>query len=197
MRLPSGSIGCQRFALALAAAAMVAASPAAMAEPTHYSFTLTATGVFSYAGVVGSGYFTVDDALAPDLGPAVLVASDLAGEFSTGRDFGYAFGNTSITGTPVNPIYSVLPHVDALISFEDGVPTGITYAEDHSCTVVYHCLPNHRLSFTGSGFYVFDYPSLGATGVLSISPAIPEPSTVAMMLAGLCAAAFARRRGTA
>jgi hypothetical protein len=46
----------------------------------------------------------------------------------------------------------------------------------------------------GTAFDVFDYPSLRAYGDVAISPAIPEPSTVALMLAGLGAVALMRRR---
>ncbi len=144
--------------------------------------------------MVGSGYFTVDDTTIPDSGSFMAVATDLAGRLVTGRDFGYAFGNTEVTGTPDNAVWLHTPHTDAVISFEDGVPTGISYDEVHLCGVAYHCLPNHQIHLLGAAFDVFDYPRLGAYGDVAISPAIPEPSTVALLLAGLGAMALRRRR---
>jgi PEP-CTERM motif len=181
-------------ACAWASCVALAASPPAAAELMNYQFTLNPSPTYWYFGVVGSGWFTVDDATIPDAGSFSIVATDLMGVLGNGQAFGYAYGNSSITGFPNDPITTLTPHTDALISFQDGVATGITYQEQHTCSVAYHCLPNHQVSFSGAAFDVFAYASLRADGTLSISPAVPEPSTVALMLGGLCATMLMRRR---
>jgi hypothetical protein len=174
--------------------------PAGSGRVDNVPVHLNPSPAFFYWGVVGSGYFTVDDTMVPDSGSFMAVATDLAGELVTGRDFGYAFGNELVSlprGDPADErnIERIrTPHTDAVISFEDGVPTGITYEEVHLCTVAYRCGPNHQIHLLGTSFDVFDYPSLRAYGDVAISPAIPEPSTVALMLAGLGVVALRRRR---
>lgn len=189
-----------RIVFALGASAGLSASPPATADVLTYQFTLNPSPAFSYWGVVGSGYFTVDDTMVPDSGSFMAVATDLAGELVTGREFGYAFGNEHLAylgGDPADSRNTVLirtPHNDAVISFEDGVPTGITYEELHTCDVPGRCAPNHQIHLLATTFDVFDYPRLRADGDVAISLAIPEPSTVALMLAGLVAVALMRRR---
>jgi hypothetical protein len=178
--------------------AALAASPKAAADVSTYQFTLSPFYGWEY---VGSGYFTVDDTMIPDSGSFMAVATDLGGELVTGREFGYAFGNEMLEylgGDPVEPQNSVLirtPHNDAVIAFEDGVPVGITYHELHTCNTSYRCSPNHQIHLLGAAYDVFDYPGLRAFGHLTIGPAIPEPSTVALMLGGLGALVLVRRRG--
>jgi PEP-CTERM motif len=201
MPIAAGSTGLQRLGWAVAAAAALAAGSPAAADPANYSFTLTGTGSFSYAGVVGSGTFTVDEASVPAVGSFEAVATDLSGVLVTSRGFGYAFGNEInryLGGDPADPRNMVLirkPHTDAVVSFEDGVPTGIRYDEVHTCDGgPYRCSPNHQIHFLGARFDVFEYPALSASGELTISPAIPEPNTVALMGAGLVAIALAMQR---
>lgn len=184
-----------------AASAALATSPSAAADELTYQFVLNPGPGFEYWGVIGSGHFTVDDKMVPDSGSFMAVATDLGGELVTGRAFGYAFGNERLEylgGDPADPRNAVLirtPHADAVISFEDGVPVGITYSELHTCNVAYRCMPNHQIGLLGATYQVFDYPRLYALGEVTISPAIPEPSTVALMLAGLSAVVLLRRRG--
>ncbi len=190
-----------RVLCACGAWAALATSPSATADVLTYQFVLDPGPGFEYWGVVGSGYFTVDDTLIPDSGSFMAVATDLGGELVTGRDFGYAFGNERLEylgGDPADPRNSVLirtPYTDAVISFEDGVPVGITYEELHTCNVAYRCMPNHQIHLLGTTYDVFDYSRLRAFGDVTISPAIPEPSTVALMLAGLGVVVLLRRRG--
>ena len=176
--------------------AALATGPKAAADVSTYQFTLSPFYGWEY---VGSGYFTVDDTMIPDSGSFLAVATDLGGELVTGRKFGYAFGNESVEylgGDPAeNYVLIRTPHKDAVIAFEDGVPVGITYDELHTCNVSYHCFPNHQIHLLGATYDVFDYPRLRAFGHLTISPAIPEPSTVALMLGGLGAVLLMRRRG--
>jgi hypothetical protein len=187
-----------RALCAMVALAALAASPKAAADVSTYQFTLSPVFGWEY---VGSGYFTVDDTMIPDSGSFMAVATDLGGELVTGREFGYAFGNEMLEylgGDPAESQNSVLirtPHNDAVIAFEDGVPVGISYDEMHTCNVSYRCFPNHQIHLLGATYNVFDYPGLGAIGHLTIGPAIPEPSTVALMLGGLGAVLLVRRRG--
>lgn len=200
MPIAAGRTGLQRFGWVIAAAAALAASPPSAADPANYSFTLTGTGSFSYAGVVGSGTFTVDETGVPAVGSFEAVATDLSGLLVTTRGFGYAFGNELnryLGGDPADPRNMVLirtPHTDAVVSFEDGVPTGIRYDEVHTCDAPFRCAPNHQIHFLGAQFTVFDYPTLSASGELTISPAIPEPNTMALMGAGLVAIALVVQR---
>jgi hypothetical protein len=176
-------------------ACLAVGSPVAAASTT-YGFTLNPGPGFEYWGVVGSGYFTVDETGVPAVGSFEAVATDLSGALVTGRGFGYTFGNEInkyLGGDPAAPGNMVLirtPHTDAVVSFEDGVPTGIRYDEVHTCEAPFRCSPNHEIHFLGTRFNAFDYPALLATGELTISPAIPEPSTVAQMAAGLVAIAL-------
>ena len=186
-----------RALCAVGASAVFVTSPPAAADIATYQFTLEPSYGWEY---VGSGYFTVDETMVPDSGSFMSLASDLGGELVTGRKFGYAFGNENfkyLGGDPADPQNSILirtPHNDAVITFEDGVPVGIAYVESHTCSVAYHCFPNHEIRLLGGTYYVFDYPRLGAFGDLTISP-IPEPSTLALMLGGLGALVLVRRRG--
>jgi hypothetical protein len=200
MRRPHAKQLLVRAVCAVGAATALVMSPPAAADLMTYQFVLNPSPNFFYWGVVGTGYFTVDNTMVPETGSFMAVATDLTGELVTGLDFGYAFGNEWLKwlgGDPSDPRNSVLirtPHTDAVISFEDGVPTGITYDELHTCNVAYRCAPNHQIHLLGASFDVFQYSNLRADGVISISPAIPEPSTLALVLAGLGAVAFVRQR---
>ncbi len=183
-------VGSIEWVLAAVAAALLGAP--AHAQLTTYQFTLTYS---PYAAQVanGSGFFVVNESQVPDVGSFAVVAADLAGKVSN-YDFGYAFGNSAVYGTPIEPIVVRSVHGDATISFLDGVPTGITYSEQHVCFNAYHCGPYYQVNLTGTEFSVSAYPFGSGRGELSISAAVPEPSTYALLLAGLGATILMRRR---
>ena len=191
---PSASfVGSMTWVLAAVAAAFLAAP--AHAQQTTYQFTLTYSPYpISETQVTnGSGFFVVDESLVPDAGSFAVVAADLAGKVSN-YDFGYALGNSAVYGTPIEPVVVRSAHGDATISFLDGVPTGITYSEQHVCFNAYHCGPYYQVNLTGNEFSVSAYPFGSGRGELSISPAVPEPASYALLLAGLGATLLVRRR---
>lgn len=185
----------------LAAVTLIAGlcfSQAAVAEPTRFNFTLTNpdSGGQTFDG---DGFFVVDDPV-PAMGTVTVIASDLAGTvgFSWGFNlpgrFGYEFGNSSefFSGDPSEGNIEVVtrPHEEALITFSEGVPVGISYNESHTCDTGHHCTPSvltdvvQYISMSGNTYTDGAHFLDAGGGFITITP-VPEPGTQALLLAGL------------
>jgi len=175
----------------------MAAVTSSEAGPTRFDFTLTTDTDLRFDG---QGFFIIDDPV-PTIGTVVLVASDMRGSvgdawlFNSPAPFGYEFGNTHefLVGDPPLPPHTEFirsPHNDALVTFSDGVPTGISYSESHTCDTEHHCTSEITnavpfLLMTGEQYLASAAFLDGTGGTISIAQAVPEGGTLPLMLAGL------------
>jgi hypothetical protein len=151
----------------------------------------------------GSGFFTVDDSAVPAFGTATVRAETFEGVH--GGPFGYSVGNTSIVihhvlqpnGTYTDIVESEwVPDVNASISFQDGVPSGIEYLESHSVFDTFAPQPGARFfGMSGLTWVAGEVHDLDpARGTISIFAPIPEPATNGLLIAGLAAVGVGVRR---
>ena len=189
-----------RPALAASCFAAAAALHSNVCSAEEFDFTLTPSAEDPFSG---SGYFDVDTSALPSSGTGNLEASFI--EFTlSGRKFGTDFGsymNTFNTFTNTLTV-TTLPQGPATVSFVDGLAVGVGYDQQHLCQLVPfagHCGTYDDVSLEGAFFTAFMYPAgqkyIPPYGTLSITEAIPEPSTYALLLVGLVGMALKGRRG--
>jgi hypothetical protein len=188
-------------ALALALAALASN---AVADPISYeiTFDVLSSGVGSPPFQSYLGYVVIDDALAKSGGSGQLVAYDF--EFLQGPAFGTSYGNDRLVpfdGFGAGQSWVLhTPGFGGRMTFVDGVPTSFAYAETHDLG-----------QFASRTMFIYDngpvqHPDgytwiwqtrTGALGTYEIGPAIPaipEPTTWALLLAGLSMLSALSRR---
>jgi hypothetical protein len=158
---------------------------------TQYTFLLEPAA--------GSGFFTVDDSAVPVFGTASIRADTFEGvlrAFGSSTPFGYSIGNTSVVvrhviqpdGSSREVVESeVVPNVDALISFQDRVPTRIGYIEFHSVfdTLLPGGVSGSFVVLSGLTWSAMTNRISMASGPIGIFAPIPEPATYGLLVAGL------------
>ncbi|MGZ5732617.1 MAG: PEP-CTERM sorting domain-containing protein [Caldimonas sp.] len=126
------------------------------------------------------------DQAVPLSGTAIIGASDVEGQYG-GFGFGYAFGNTDeyfdMYGFPLGPpVFS--PSGPAAVTFQDGVPMGISYGEQHTKWELQH---KEYIPVVIDFVYMSggEFAINGGHGSIVFIVPVQEPSSLAMMVAGL------------
>jgi hypothetical protein len=191
----------------LSALALAALASNASAELISYEFDLNPICLVFCPPPVINGYITIDDALMQSHGSGDLVAWDL--EFNqtlTGCTFGFGYrcGNNFFFFVPGPPPMSVsghFSHLDAVVTFADGVPVAMSYSEQHAYDPkgwsMLEIRPTAGSFFYPSATWKLDTYSSTSVGTYSFGPQIPvvpEPETWALLVAGLGAVGVVRRK---
>ena len=184
-----------RHAIAVALAALVPL----LSHAGEYNLTFGQSAALPFSG---DGYFDVDTSAVSSSFTGELVASYIYFTFKGGAQqgsFGTDYGNVLYEYNPAPPFDTTVVHQrtsPAEVQFVNGEVTGIFYSEQHVCDGVYHCEPNVMVSLNGNVYSAFAYPagSLGSVAPLTFALAVPEPSSEALLLAGLLAVGLVSRR---
>jgi hypothetical protein len=192
--------------VAALAAALGVASFNATADPITYTFELVATSWGPVQPANFEGYIVIDDALEVTHGSGTLRTWDIEsdqnllpggglGVFGSLLAFGQQYGNDlNFPLEGLTPAYVLhTPSAGAIVTFADGVPVSLDFGQQH---LIDRFL--WRTWEIDGDTYMTNSNGGGSSGTFAFTsgplPAVPEPSTLALLLAGFAWTGRALRR---